>query len=85
MYGLLHITPNIAIRTHLFMIEHPIISITTGITYDEVDKRALEGKNVKGYTLTKSAFDEATQRVLRDFKVTKKGFLYFANYYNGEA
>jgi len=88
MYVLLHSTPLVALRTHLFMTGHPIVSFATGIVDDElhnkIDKQILESQNAKCYTLTKPAFEKATQSKLRNYKVTKKGFLFFAEYY-GEA
>ncbi|TCO69228.1 hypothetical protein [Marinisporobacter balticus] len=88
MYVILHITPTIALRTHLFMTGHPIVSLSTGIGPDEfhnkIDKQLLESQNAKCYTLTKPAFEKATQGELRNYKVTKKSFLFFAEYY-GEA
>jgi hypothetical protein len=88
MYIVLHITPTLALRTHLLMKGYPIVSLTTGIVDDElhnrIDKEILESQNAKCYTLTKPAFEKPTQSKLRNYKVTKKGILYFAEYY-GEA
>jgi hypothetical protein len=46
MYVLLHSTPSVALRTHLFMTGHPIVSFATGIVDDElhnkIDKQILE-------------------------------------------
>lgn len=88
MYAVLHITPHAALRTYLFMSGHPISSLTSGIVDDElhnkIDKGILERHDAKCYTLTKPAFESATQSNLRNFKVTKKRFLYYAEYY-GEA
>jgi hypothetical protein len=88
IYFILHATPSIALRTHLFMTGNAIVAITTGIEDDElhnkVDKESLECQNAKCYTLTKPAFEKATQSKLRNYKVTKIGFLFFAKYY-GEA
>ena len=52
--------------------------------HNKIDKQFLESQNAKCYTLTKPAFEKATQSKLRNYKVTKKGFLFFAEYY-GEA
>jgi len=88
MYIVLHITPTLALRTHLFMNGYPIVSFTTGIADDElhnrIDKEILQSQNAKCYTLTKPAFEKPTQSKLTNYKVTKKGILYFAEYY-GEA
>lgn len=88
MYILLHITPALALRTYLFTDGHPIIALTTGIVDDEyhnrVDKKILEHQNAKSYILTKPATDQPTQYIMIEFKVVKKGILYFAQPY-GEA
>ena len=88
MYIILHITPTVALRTHLFMTGHPVISLTTGIGDDElhnkIDKQILESQNAKCFILTKPVFEKATQSKLTNYKVSKKGFLFFAGYY-GEA
>lgn len=85
LYIVLHITPTVALRTHLFMNGYPVIAFTTGIVDDEfhnrIDKQILESQSAKCYTLTKPAFERATKGQLRNYKVTKKGILYFAEYY----
>lgn len=84
-YTLLHLTPTFALRTRIFTMGYPVIAFTTGIVDDEfhntIDKKILESENAKCYTLTKPAFEKATQGELRNYKVTKKGILYFAEYY----
>ena len=88
MYVVLHSTPYVALRIHLLMTGHSVSSFTTKIVDDElhnkIDKQILESQNAKCYTLTKPAFEKATQSNLRNYKVTKKGFLFYAEYY-GEA
>ena len=84
----LHSTPTIALRTHLFMNGNPIIAFTTGIVDDELhnrlDKKVLESQNAKCYTITKPPIYKPTQNKLMNYKVTQKGFLFFAVNY-GEA
>jgi len=46
-----------------------------------IDKELLKKENAKCYTLTMPPIEEATQGELRNYKVTNKGFLYFAEYY----
>ena len=88
MFVGLHSTPYVALRVHLFMTGHPVSSLTTKIVDDElhnkIDKQFLESQNAKCYTLTKPAFEKATQSNLNNYIVTKKGFMYYAEYY-GEA
>lgn len=85
IYALLHITPQMAIRTHLVTMGYPKIALTTEIVDDEfhnkVDKLALEKDNAKCYTITTPAYEKATDGYLRNFKVKKAGLLYFAEYY----
>lgn len=85
IFFILHSTPSIALRTHLFMTGNPIVSLTTEIVDDkihnEVDKQILENQNAKCYSLTNAAFEKATESKLTNFKVSKKGFLFFAQYY----
>lgn len=84
-YIILHFTPTLALRTFIFTMGYPVIAFTTGIVDDElhntIDRQILESENAKCYTLTKPAFEKATQGELRNYKVTKRGFLYFAEYY----
>jgi hypothetical protein len=87
IYLILHSTPKIALRTHLFVKGHPIISFTTGIVEDELRKNLSKQSGNKVdeyYMLTRPPFEKATESVLSNYEVTKKGFLYFAKYY-GEA
>lgn len=67
------------------MTGYPVIAFTTEIVDDElhnrIDKQILESQNAKCYTLTKPVFEKATKGKLRNYKVTKKGILYFAEYY----
>lgn len=82
---MLHITPNIALRTHVFFSGYFIEAITTDIVDDEfhnkIDKELLEKQKAKCYTLTNPPVEKATQGILSNYKVVKKGILYFADYY----
>jgi hypothetical protein len=82
-----HTTPQLAIRTYLFLSGHPISAFTTGIVDDElhnvIDKNSLELQNAKCYSLTRPPRDEAGN-YLFNFKVTKEGSMYYVQYY-GEA
>ena len=88
-YNILHSTPNLAIRTVIFVKGHPIIAFTTDIVDDElhnkIDKKELGDKHAKCYTITK--FLTSTKPVQSNsgnFIVTKKGYLFFADF-NGQA
>ena len=85
IFILLHSTPSIALRTHLFTDGHPVISLTTEIVNDEfhnrADKQTLDNQKAKCYIIAKPAFEKATQSELTTFEVRKIGFLFFAKYY----
>ncbi|ANX11702.1 hypothetical protein ABE41_006750 [Fictibacillus arsenicus] len=74
-----------ALRTEVILMGHPVASLTTGIIEDEfhneVDKEKFAELNAKAYTLTKPPVERATQGKLRNYRVRKVGFLYFAEYY----
>ena len=84
VFLLLHSTPNMALRTHVFSMGYPKAAVTTGIIDDdfhnEVDKDRFAEVNAKAYTLTKPPVEKATQGQLRNFLVKKVGFLYFAEF-----
>jgi len=83
-FVLLHSSPYIALRTHVFMMGYPVIAVTTGFVEDKlhnsIDPRVLKGDTVDYYTLTKPAFEKETGGTLANYRVIKKGFLYFADY-----
>ncbi|MFE3572932.1 hypothetical protein [Lysinibacillus sp. NPDC059133] len=82
---LLHSSPSIALRTHVFFLGYPKAAISSGIIEDkehnEVDKDKFAELNAKAYTLTNPPIEKATQGELRNFLVRKFGFLHFAEYY----
>ncbi|WP_088226179.1 hypothetical protein [Desulfosporosinus sp. FKB] len=82
-----HTTPQMAIRTYLFLSEHPISALTTGIVENqfqtELDRNILELQDAKIYSLTRPPLDVSGNHLI-NVKVTKKGASYFAQYY-GEA
>lgn len=82
-----HTTPQMAIRTYLFLSEHPISALTTGIVKNqfqtELDRNNLELQNAKIYSLTRPPLDASGNHLI-NVKVTKKGASYYVQYY-GEA
>ncbi|MBG9586351.1 hypothetical protein [Cytobacillus firmus] len=82
---LLHSTPNMALRTHVFFSGYPAAAIGSGIIEDafhnEVDRDRFAELNAKAYTLTEPPVEKATQGKLRNYLVRKYGFFYFAEYY----
>lgn len=85
MFLMLHSTPTLALKTHVFFNGYFKEAITTGIIDDElhnkIDKEKLSKENAKCYTLTKPPLEKATESYLRNYKVSKKYLLYFAEYY----
>ncbi|GAB0170867.1 hypothetical protein LSPCS325_43040 [Lysinibacillus sp. CTST325] len=81
---LLHSTPSIALRTHIFFMGYPKAAISSGIIEDknhnEVDKEKFAELNAKAYSLTNPPIEKATQGELRNYLVRKFGFLHFAEY-----
>ncbi|MBS8266388.1 hypothetical protein DYI25_18350 [Mesobacillus boroniphilus] len=85
VFILLHSTPTMALKTHVFMMGYPKAAISSGVIEDEyhneVDKEKFAELNAKAYTLTKPPTEKATQGELRNYLVRKVGFLHFAEYY----
>ncbi|TLS36953.1 hypothetical protein [Pseudalkalibacillus caeni] len=81
----LHLTPNLALRTHVLMMGHPQAAISSSIVDDyfhnRVDKEKLAEENAKCYSLSSPPVEKSTQGFLKNYIVKKKGFLYFADYY----
>ncbi|WML44667.1 hypothetical protein [Neobacillus sp. PS3-40] len=84
MFLLLHSTPNIALRTTVFAMGHPIKAISTGIieekNINKQDKAKYAKLNKKLYKLTKPPYEKGTGGTLIYFNVRKINFLYFANF-----
>ncbi len=83
IFVIAHITPQNAIRTHIFFTGHPIIASSSSIDKDEI-YRELETESISFYTVEKPPIDPITKNEMTSYKVTKKLFLFFAKYY-GEA
>jgi hypothetical protein len=85
LFLLLHSTPTIALRTHVFFMGHPVAAMTTGIKDDKFHNKEDREKFItlhgKAYALTKPPIEKATEGILVNYLVRKHGFLYFAEYY----
>ncbi|MDQ7092870.1 hypothetical protein REC12_04645 [Desulfosporosinus sp. PR] len=79
--------PQMAIRTYLFLSEHPITALTTGIVenqfQEELDRNSLELQNAKIYYFTRPPL-YASGNYLINCKVIKRGSQYYVEPY-GEA
>lgn len=85
VFILLHSTPSMALRTHIFLMGYPKVAISSEIIEDKehnaVDQDKFAALNAKAYTLTNPPIEKATHGELRNFLVRKFGFLHFAEYY----
>lgn len=81
LFVLLHATPKLALRTHLFFEGHPKIAFTSEfVDYKYLNLPATEKS--KGYILTEPPFEKDTESVLETYQVKQTGFFYFAKYEN---
>jgi len=85
LFAVLHSTPKLALRTHVFFNGHPILAIRTKIIDDRehnrIDKEYLRKEQAKCYSLTKAPKERATDSYLTNYIVRKKGHFYKVNYY----
>lgn len=79
LFIILHITPNLSIRTHLLITGHPKSAFNTEIKKVNQD---YESKNVSLYDLTDPPTIKGLDADLTTYKVVKILFLYFT-VYNG--
>lgn len=85
LFVFLHLTPNLSIRTCLFIHGHFTSAFTSDIEINfiqnDLDKNNL-ADNEKIYCIknTNAVFFD-TKNPIYNFKVTKNSFLYFTNYY----
>lgn len=84
-FFILHTSPLIAVRTKLFFDGHPIAAVKTDIKYNEfqqnLDYYILKQEGSKIYSITTGAKDWQTGNYIFNYKVTRKGFLYFVHSY----
>lgn len=81
----LHSTPNLAVRTYVFVSGNPIIAMTTDImdynNYSTGEKESYEQMNAKIYTLTNPPIEKATQGMLENYLVKRYGFFHYVEFY----
>lgn len=84
IFFLLHSTPSMALRTHVFILGYPKAALTSEVVDDvyhnEEYKEKFAELNAKAYTLTKPPIEKATQGELSNFLVRKFGFFYLVEY-----
>lgn len=78
LFIILHITPQLSIRTHLFVTGHPKTAFTTQMNKT---KHSSESKNVSFYNLTDPPTIKALDTDLTTYKVVRIFFLYFTVYH----
>lgn len=85
LFFVLHLSPSLALRTHVFFNGHPILAVTTNIVDDQehnqTDKEFLRKEHAKIYSLTKAPKEKVTGTFFTNYIVHKKGILYIADYY----
>ncbi|MDW0110937.1 hypothetical protein [Sporosarcina aquimarina] len=82
LFYLLHSTPNVAVRTYVFFIGHPVAAVTSGIEPDEYP-REHNRMHTQSYSLKNPPTEKATGSELKNYQVRKQGILYFAKFYSG--
>lgn len=80
LFIVIHITPQMALRTHLFFTGYPKFAFTSKV---EEFERGEENKRIKFYTLNPPPIDRSTGNELLAYKITRIGFLYIATYHGG--
>ena len=89
IFILIHSSPFLSVRTHVFVTGHPIRAFKGTVHINKgqynMDKSKLDKENAMIYTITgNNLYDIETGNVIINYKVTKIGFLYFVKDY-GEA
>ncbi|MFF5994902.1 hypothetical protein AAGS61_09110 [Lysinibacillus sp. KU-BSD001] len=72
-------SPTIALRTHLFLLGHPIIAFET--EFKKIDSWNDIGDNAQLYELTIPPFETGTQSHLETFLVKQYGIFYIPKFY----
>ncbi|WP_431026932.1 hypothetical protein [Lysinibacillus sp. LZ02] len=75
----LFMSPTIALRTHLFLLGHPIVAFKT--EFEKIESWNDIGDNAQLYELTIPPFDTATQSELETFLVKQYGIFYIPKFY----
>ncbi|MFD1927680.1 hypothetical protein ACFSFY_06320 [Sporosarcina siberiensis] len=79
---LLHSTPKMAIKTHVFFLGYPKVALTSEITDYQYQNIKLNEQNSSGYVFTEPPIEKETQAYLDTYAVKKVGIFYFADYIN---
>lgn len=82
-FGLLlisHATPELAIRSRVFFMGHPISAIKADIVTYEYSNQLSELDNSQGFEIINPPIERATQGELDTYIVSKKWLFYFAKF-----
>ena len=74
----LHLTPSLSLRTHLFITGHPKIAINS-----EINELSTYNKNSTLFTLNPSPKDKATGNNMNSYKVTRVLIFYITTHHGG--
>lgn len=80
VFLLLHSTPKMALRTHVFFMGYPQAAVTSEIIKYEFQNTHFNENDSNGYAFTAPPIEKATQGYLDTFLVKKIGILYFAEF-----
>lgn len=80
LFMLLHITPEISLRTHLFFTGSPKIAFTSNIEIDTMHQDLVNDKT-QFLRIDPPPIDKPTNTKRRNYEILKVGFLYFSFYY----
>lgn len=81
LFFLLHSTPKMALRTHVFFMGYPKAALTSEIIDYEYQNIKFKEIDSRGYTLTEPPIEKATEGLLDTYQVKRIGFLFFADFY----
>lgn len=80
LFIILHVTPNLSLRTYLFLTGHPKLSFTTEIKELNFND---DNNQIKFYSFTPAPMNKATCNNMLAYKTTRIGFIYIATYHGG--
>lgn len=80
LFIILHVTPNLSLRTYLIFTGHPKLAFTANIEELNYDT---DNKRIRFYSFTPSPVDRATGNTKLAYKTKKIGFIYLTSYHGG--
>jgi hypothetical protein len=80
LFIILHVTPSLSLRTHLFLTGHPKLAFTTEIK--ELSKND-DNKGIRFFSFNPAPIHKATGNNMLAYKTTRIGFIYITTYHGG--